>query len=227
MFASRRWCAAPTVRNRSRSRWGPVRASPGASGWVQSKAWPPAAPRGIAPRRSGGWRCRWRRRPADHPVAPAKVLETQRHTVCLVAVHHDRQALLRTAPMVFGERDAVERRENVDKMIRERNGRLAESHLRHVMIGPRDADMVGVDVKKRLSALDPGHDSVSRCGGARVYERSTAMGTVIGGRTAPLRATVTSPCHGSYCALVVRSNCLPSGRSSENSPSGSVCTAIS
>ena len=35
-------------------------------------------------------------------------------------------------------------------------------------------------------ALDPGHDSVSRCGGAKVYEWSTVMGSVIGGEDGPV-----------------------------------------
>ena len=58
-------------------------------------------------------------------------------------------------------------------MIRERNGRRAEGHLRHVMIGPRDADMVGVDIKKRLCA-GPGprqRQPVRRRKGIRVVHR--------------------------------------------------------
>ena len=152
MSASRRWCGAPTVRKRNRSRCGPVRASPGRIG---------ASPvQGLAAGRveaahgdrvqTGGIVCS--DHPRNHAVAPADVLEAQRHAVCLVAVNDDRQALRRSFPMVLGERHAVERSENVDEMIRERNGRRAEGDLRHVMVGPGDADVVGVDVEKRLGA---------------------------------------------------------------------------
>ena len=102
----------------------------------------------------------------------------------------------------------------------------AERNLRHVMVSPRDADVVGVDIEKRL-VLDPGHDSVSRCGGAKVYEWSTVMGSAIGGRTVP----VVRDRHFALPRLVLclgRAQHLLSFRQKQREgAAGSVCTAIS